>query len=389
MLGRSFARSMVTAALALLPALACAQAQYSQVQVVDSGLTRTEPTAEKGFEGTEYVRQSFTLSNGLIRYMVDYHAYWDPKSEVTKQSPEGYIGMPLPTSCNWYHGGFMAISFNGQSLGNLRPTSIRAVEHGNRGLVEFFWKTTEGQLRIRFLQEPATDYLAAEIAVQPAKELRNLDVYLRCFPSFFTSAYKRDGWRQVIGPATTIEQGQTQKLDPAKDPWLLYQDRVFDVAKEKDSNGPCAALWLPEQIKSLQVAPASYPVPTSISAKPEVRSLRFAFWEFPKKTNADALKLLQQTAPQVSDRLRKLDFGDSQVAAMDPAKERATLDAMIAKTADPEKWQKQLVPLLEQATTAREALKNNDLSAEQTASEALTKYREAVWDLKFDALLSD
>jgi hypothetical protein len=389
MLGRSFLRWLLTVVLALLPGLAVAQAQYNQVQVVDSGLTRNEPSGEKGFEGTEYVRHSFTLNNGLIRYMVSYQAYWDPKSDVTKQSPEGYLGMPLPTSCNWYHSGFIAIVLNGQNLGNFRPVSIREIEHGDRGLVEFFWKTAEGQVRLRFLQEPATDYLAAEIAIQPTKEIRSLDVSLRCYPSFFTSAFKRDGWRQVIGPTTTIEQSQTQKLDPAKDPWLLYQDRVFDLATEKDSNGPCGALWLPEQIKSLQVAPGSYGVPTSISAKPEIRSLRFAFWEFPKKTNADALKLLQQTAPQVTDRLRRLDFGDSRVAALDPAKERAALDAMIAKTADPERWRKQLAPMLEAATTAREALRNNDLSAEQIASEALTKYREAVWDLKFEALLSD
>ncbi|HEX2988716.1 MAG TPA: hypothetical protein VHS06_11170 [Chloroflexota bacterium] len=381
--------------LGLLGPLAAASAQVpagqqpARVQVVDSGLTR-KPPAEQGFDGLQYTSQGFTLSNGVVRYGIDYHAYWDAEGKTAKPSPEGYLGMPLPTGCNWYHGGFMSVSFNGLNLGNIAPAVLRVVEQGQRGLIELLWKTAEGQVRIRFLQEPEADYLAAELAVLPTSEIRSLDLSLRCYPSYFTGWNKRDGWRQIIGPMTTTEQGQTKALDPLQDWWLLYQDRVFDYALNRDdSAGPCGLLYLPEQIKSVQVLPTSYPVTTNVTVKPTVRSVRLAFWEFPKKTNAESLQRLRQGAAQVAEHLRQVDFSDSQVAAFDAAGERAALAAMIAKTKEPEAWRQRLAPMLDQVAAAQQAYRSNDLSAEQTASAALAKYRDAVWDLKFEALLSD
>lgn len=390
-MARQTVRPLLTALLLLAPLAGPARgAPPGLVQVTDSGLIREAPPPDQpALAALQRVRQAFTFANGTARYTLDYHGYWDAKSGAAKPTAEGYLGLPQPSSCNWYGGGFLDVLLDGASLGTIQPAP-RLVEQGPRGLAELLWKAPQGQVRLRVLQEPGQDYLAVEVAFAPPAGDHRLTLALRCFPSYFTSWNKRDGWRQVIGPATQVEQGKTAALDPARDPWLLYQDRVFDVAlKAADSAGPCALLLLPEQVAALQVAPTSYPVATTLTLKPEVRSARLALWEFPKKTNAESLQRLREGAAAVTARLRALDFGDSQVAACDLARERAALAAMLAKVKEPGKWQPPLAALLDQVEASRQAARNADLEAERAASEALAKYREAVWELRFEALLSD
>lgn len=366
--------------------LICAVAG-AQVQVSDEHKVREASASTPA--GHLWNEHTFRLSNGLLRYVLSYHANWAQEGEGVQPSVEGYIGMRGPSSANWYGGGFMNIMLNGKSLGAFRPRVTRRVESGERGLVEVLWETPDAQVRLRFMLEPGNDYLATEVAVTPRAEMKRLEMALNCYPSYFTSWNKRDGWRQVIGPETTTQQGEAGDLDPAKDYWLLYQDRVFDVASEKDSQGPCGLLVVPEHLESLKVRPASYPVGTHMVAKPGVTRWRMAFWDFHGKTNAECLARLQAGAPGILAHLRKLDFTDQHVVRYDPDKERAELERMIAKSTEPEKWRKSLVPLLDRIVAAVEAGRGGDLSAEQKASQAIAEYREAVWDLKFDSLLND
>jgi hypothetical protein len=274
-------------------------------------------------------------------------------------------------------------------MGDHRPTGLRIVEGGERGMAEILWDIEDAQVRVRFMLEPDCDYLACELAIQPRTDLKRLEMALNCYPSFFTGWHKRDGWRQIVGPATTTEQGEQATLDPAQDYWLLYQDTVFDVASEKDSAGPGALLIVPDQVSGLTVRPTSYPVSTRLVAKEGVLRWRMAFWDFHKMTNAEALARMQEAAPEVLARLRDADFTDREVAGFNMARERAELDAMIARSSEPDRWKKTLVPLIEKIAAASKADRENDLSAEHAASTAIAEYTEGLWDLKFDALLND
>ncbi len=365
-------------------------AQAAEVRASDEGM-KVSDVKEGKFKGHQYGNQSFILDNGLVRYVLSYHAYVDPSlGDKVLQDDEGYLGLPGPTSCNWYAGGFLFIRVNGRDIGDVRPSSIRTVENGERGMAQVLWPAPEGQVRFRFLLEPGSDYLACEVAAQPAKDLKDLSLTFRCYPSFFTGWFKRDGWRQVTGPAALVEQGKTADVDPARDSWLLYQDTVFDVAKNpKDSEGPCALLYLPEQVQSVRVAPSSYPVTTDLTVKPAAGKVRFAVWEFPKKTNADALQRMRSGAAAVLERLRGLEFTDRSVAHFDVAKERADLEAQLARASEAAGFRKTVAPLLDQIATALAARQGGDLAAEDRASQLIAQYREASWDLKFDALLSD
>jgi hypothetical protein len=194
----------------------------------------------------------------------------------------------------------------------------------------------------------------------------------------------------VLGPSAAIEQDQPANVDPARDFWLLYQDTVFDVAKDpKDSEGPCALLYLPEEVQSLRVTPSSYPVTTDLAGKPGLRRLRFAVWEFPKKTNAEALQRMRTGAAQVADRLRAIDFGDRAVTGFDAAQRRAQLEALLARASEAATCRQKLTPLLDRIAVLLAAYQGGDFGAENTASQLIAEYEEAIWDLKFDALLSD
>jgi hypothetical protein len=366
-----------------------------QVQV-SANKPSIKPVTEGPSAGSDYFSQAFLLSNSLIRYGLSYSGYWD-KQGGAKPSPEGYLGMPQPNSANWYGGGFLAIIADGKDLGQTRP-ALRVVETGERGMIEMLFpgeaapSTSKGTsptpVRVRYLLEPGSDYLACEIAANTP--LKSLSLRLNCYPSYFTSWNKRDGWRQVVTPTVTVEQGQTQDLDPARDWWLLYQDTVFDPARNlKESAGPCGALMLPEQVAAIRVAVSSYPVGTTLTCKPGLTSYRLALWDFNKQPNAAALARLKAGAQDVQERLRGRDFNDQNVARFDAKAERATLDAMIAKTGTPDKWQQSLGPMFEGIVAAMQAYRGGDFVAEKNAAEAIANYREAVWDLRFDALLSD
>ncbi|MCE5239475.1 hypothetical protein LLH23_13445 [bacterium] len=362
-----------------------AAAAPTGVQVADGG-QQIRPVTEGPAAGSDQVGHSLILSNGAVRYGISYNGYWDQQGGA-KATAEGYLGMPVPGSTNWYGGGFMDVVANGKSLGNTRPLPLRVVERGERGLIEVLFPAQPTPVRLRFLLEPDTDYLACEVAANAP--LTSLSLQLRCFPSYFTSWNKRDGWRQVIGPSGTIEQGKDATLQPAQDWWLFYQDTVFDFATNADSAGPCAVLMLPEQAQSARVTVGSYPVSTGLTYKPGLRSVRLAFWDFYRQANAPSLQHLRAIAPQVADRLRKLDFNDTGVSGFNVRGERAKLDDLIAHSSDPAKWKQALVPMFEAIATAAEAYRGGDFVAEQRAAEAIAKYREALWDLKFDALLTD
>ena len=77
------------------------------------------------------------------------------------------------------------------------------------------------------------------------------------------------------------------------------------------------------------------------------------------------------------------------VVAFNAQGERAKLEALIAHSSDPAKWKQALTPMFEAITTALTAYQGGDFVAEQKAAEAIAKYRDGLWDLKFDALLTD
>ena len=291
-----------------------------------------EETGLKDQPGVTALSQSAHFHHGPVPYAISYHVRTDPKKPGEALWTEGYLGMPGPVSCNWYGGGFLFLSVNGKDVGRTPRSSMGAAETAGRGILDLVWRLDVADVRIRLVGLPGQDFLICEIALEPKQALTSIQLEARCFPSFFTSWFKRTGARRVQTPATLVKEGETRHLPAAGNAWLLYYDEVFDVARG-EGEGPCAMLLLPENVTDMVCAPGGYAVSTRLTVAPATRRLRLAFWDFRGKTNAEALARLQRGAADVQRLLAGADFTPAALATFDVAAARKELQEALAQEA--------------------------------------------------------
>ncbi len=267
--------------------------------------------------------------HGPVPYTLSYHARTDPKKPQEVLWAEGYLGMPGPTSCNWYGGGFLFLSLNGKDVGRTPVHSVRAVETTGRGILDLVWRHELADVRVRLLGLQDQPCLLCEVAIERRPGMRSAELDLRCYPSFFTAWHKRTGARRVQTPSLVVSEGETRELPVAENWWALYYDEVFDVAKG-EGEGPCVMLVLPDDVARLTYAPGGYVVSTRLTCAPETQRVRLAFWDFKGQTNADALARLRRDAPTVRELLTATDFTPTAVASFDPAAARQELQEALA-----------------------------------------------------------
>ena len=290
----------------LAGAASCAEA--ARPATVDIDPPRERRLDSREHPGHRFTSRTANFSFGGIPYSISYQACVDP-AHGGKASPlEGYIGMPQPAACNWYHSGFLFVVLDGRDIGGTPLSSMLVAESGKRAILDMVWHDPAADVRARFLGLPGRDCLFCEVAVEPRQEMKSLALRLRCYPSFFTAYHKREGARRVQTPAVLVKQGEKPAPLPAKDNgWAVYYDEVFDVAKG-EGEGPCAVLVLPEAASEISIAPGGYSVETQITCPPQTRRIRMAFWDFKGRTNAEALARLRDGADAVRKELAALDF---------------------------------------------------------------------------------
>jgi len=363
------------------------------VTVADLGWRETV-TQYPGHEGHKFAEQTVILDTGRVKYAVKYCSDIDPSLGEGRASPtEGYIGMPMPTPENWYHSGFLFVRLNGVDIGTYRVKAVRVVESGERGAVDFFWEAEPGLVRVRFLALPGDDKLLCEIAVQPMGELRSLDVLLRAYPSYFTAWHKVRGRRTLITAKRKAKEGE---MGPTKvefgpdENWLLLCDEVFDPARG-EGRGPCAVLFLPEQVEGGAVELTDYPVAVMLRARPGVRVLRLCFWEFPDVPNEEALSRLRASSPGAAELLRKTSFVPRPL--LEAASKAREAKALLQRLPN---WPRrgELSSLSQKLTEVARALGEGersgrpDLKAEEEAFSLLSEFEKLVWEAKFEELFA-
>jgi len=327
---------------------------------------------------------------GKANYGVRY-GVCDDKAHGTKVVPlEGYIGMPQPSAANWYHGGFLFVVLNGHDIGTTPLSSMSIAQHEGRAILDMVWHDELASVRVRFLGLPDHDNLYCEIAIEPKQPIRSVAVRLRCYPSFFTAAYRRDGARRIQTPTALVAQGQRATLPAKESWWALYDDDVFDVAKG-EGDGPCGLLLLPEEATEVSFSPGSYAVGTEIVYPAQTRRVRLALWDFRGRTNAEALARLRTGAEAVRKELAALDFTPDAVRGVDIAAMRAEVKRALAsesvrKALGPklkavQAWLDQHAPLLEKKDPA------TGIEAEERLLESIDKYRDFSWEVKLAELL--
>lgn len=343
-------------------------------------------------KGHVFREQQANFSLGQAAYAICYKACVD-KAHAPNVAPiEGYIGMPRPTSCNWYHSGFLFITLNGKDIGTTPLSSMMVAERGERAILDMVWRHEIANVRVRFLGLPDHDNLYCEIAVEPKQELKSLAVKLRCYPSYFTSWNKRDGARRIQTPATLVEQGQSVKLPAKENWWAVHYDEIFDVAKG-EGEGPCAMLLFPNEPSEISFSPGSYAVGTTIAYPPETRRIHLAFWDFKGKTNTEALARLEEGAEGIREELAKLDFTPAAVKGFDvegihAAVKRAMKSEVVRATLgdrieEIQEW------LDKYALSLEEGVEGGGIEGEEKLLQSIDRYYSFMWEVKLAELVSE
>ena len=379
----------VTAALGLGAAHAQAQESSSQVAVQDSGpqYSRGRPP---GHEGHKWENRNITLDSGAIRYTLKYSACVDPSHPASRAFEEGYIGMPAPTACNWYHSGFMFISINGQEVGICPMVDMRITEGGARGGFHMVWDTPEATVRLQFLLQAGANHLDSNLTwfPKPGKTVSAVALRLVCYPSYFTAWNHRQGDRHLITPRLDKREPETVELDPVKDTYLYYPDSIFDVAKG-EGEGPCAMMLLPEEIKAGRVSIGGYAVTTYLQVAPEAKRVRLAFWDFAGKTNEEAVAYLKANGAVVRQALAAMDFRPQAVARLDlPLLQAEAAKALAEAGDDAAPYRPKIEAWLQKMADLKPKAEAGDWQAETDLVNTLSDYGALFWKVRIQALLN-
>jgi hypothetical protein len=379
-------------ALTALPAATLAQAADEGAEVSLRPVQKRSLGDYPGHAGHEETHQDASFRFGPLPYGISYNACTDPAHAPNVAPLEGYVGMPQPSSCNWYHSGFLFVRLNGRDVGATPLSSMLVAETGRRALLDLVWHAPEADVRVRFAGLPGHDELFCEIAVDPKAPLEGLSVTQRCYPSYFTSWNHRAGARRIETPGTVVTEGQDATVPGAENWWALYSDDVFDAA-QGEGEGPCGMLVLPEQAAEVQLHPGDYAVDTVISFRPECRRVRLAFWDFHGVTNAAARERLVAGAERVQQELRDMD--------LTPAAERGFdwdgLRDEVRQALAGEAAHTELGPRLQEAEAWLDAVGAGGqgqgpvegVAAEEAFLQAASRYYGFMWEIRLAQLLDE
>lgn len=213
----------------------------------------------------------------------------------------GAIGIAAPTRCNWYESGAIDLLLDGKRV-DLLPSrgETVALASGKQGTATLSWEDERARVTYTFLLRAKEDRLFFEIALEPKRELKEIEVRLVNYPGGFNRAPQH----LFRTAARALEPKGWADLDPAREAWVLYADESLDVATDPGAAGPSALAYDATEVLSARVAPGVYGVPTLLKYRPTARRLRLCFWEFPRLANTQALDKVRAQAPETLGLLR-------------------------------------------------------------------------------------
>jgi hypothetical protein len=343
--------------------------------------------------GHDTVSQTATLNTGVITYGLMYNACWDAAHENGTGFLEGYLGMPQPTSANWYQGGFMGLKINGVDIGATRMSEIWVSEQGQRGNLKLLWDTPMAGVTVSFVCLPGDDRLLCGITLNPKTEIKSLSLRLLAYPSYFTYWNKRDGDRKLMTATQTYPQadGKPVSLTPADQWWLALYDTIFDPAKG-EGDGGCAMAYVPEQVTAVKATVGSYGCPIEMEYKPDTKVIRLCFWDFNKRGNEESLTKLKLQVSPTLEMLRRFEYAPLALTQFDVPARLTAAKAQLGKLAGAEaltaKLEAQAAEVQALQKQVREGLSPTPAATEKALQEKLAGFEQSLWHVKFFVLIS-
>jgi hypothetical protein len=303
------------------------------------------------------------------------------------------MAMPAPTATGWYCGGFLNITVNGQEA-RTNLASMFEAEQENRAVLDSAWHLAAADVRVRFLGMPGRDFLFCEMTIEPREEMKSIELTTLCYPAYFTSFYgQREQARFVLTPSQLLREAEGRKniqLAPKENWWLVYGDEYFDVAKTRESEGPCAMLILPEDVASITVRGLGYDVTTTVTVGPATRKIRMAFWKMKGRTNAEAAEYFRTNGEAIRKELAVLDFTPAPLKTFDLAGITAEIERVARSEAVGAEFQKKASEILAwiKAGSADLAAGGDGISATERKLELLRTYNSFVYEARLAELLA-
>jgi hypothetical protein len=351
------------------------------VSITDDGQAPwNEPKEGKVRYGSRLYRFSGVTRN----YALYLHTQQAKQEDGTWKTTSAGIGMPYPIEGNWFHGGFVAVYGNGQSLQTSDP-QVEIVETGAHGLLDFTWDHPLAQVRVRFVLLPGSDHLLIEVRWEPKPEQKTLRLDFACFPEGYRVSKpdrlaRKQLDRHMITADRDVAQVQKVDLNPATEWWQFYQDNALERSPTYGPGG-CALEFVPEEIETATADITDYTVTTSVTPKLAGGRARFALWDYCGTANVAALKSLREQAPGIRAAMAGDPWLPTAIAKFSPQQENVRLDAL-AKALGSGKAGK--IPALRaQVATLNTQrgvfLDNRSFAAEGALRQALSDYELAYW----------
>ena len=349
------------------------------------------PGAPPHIIGLTGLDHSVDLDTGKVNYALLYASCIDAKDSKAAIPGEGYIGMPGPSACNWYHSGFFDLEINGKSIGKTMIHSLTVRSVADRGFADFVFDTPMAVVRIRFVAQAGGDCLYAQTLLEPREEIKSVRLTTRCYPSAFVS----NSDRHVLTPTRDLKQGEKADLDLAKEWWTLYYDSVYDagyLGPTYQGAGPCAMLWVPSQTETAGFTVGGYGIDTTLNLKPALRDFRFVFFDYTGTKNADAMANLRRRGNDLLNELAAFQFTDPSLANWNLAQKQEELRKMLAAVPEDkttaakyDEWAKKLTEQLKLIQDSGPGA----IMGEAEAAKTIGEWEQGLPELKLAALLRE
>ncbi|HUS47471.1 MAG TPA: hypothetical protein VM098_05100, partial [Phycisphaerae bacterium] len=229
------------------------------------------------------------------------------------------LGIESPTQENWLSWnklGFINIALDGEDLKTAYCKPAKAGESA----IDLAWETAKGTVSLRLAAVKGTEELLARLTVK-AKEAIQAPV---------VTLHNRAGGVSPVGEFWHVitarrDDALGSDLSLPDECWAVFADRAMNRAQSRGA-GVSALVILPdpEQIRQVHVEKAgskveptatdtrhnrySHMMNTTITLAPiaagGTRTLRFALWERPDRSNDDARKYMIEKAGEIVKRMR-------------------------------------------------------------------------------------
>ena len=268
------------------------------VVVFDAGTT-AKVYEEGPYAGKGVIRERrIQLKNRQIAYGVLYRAVPGDKEYTLS------LFKPCPQA-NWSQPRFLTARVGAIDVDKC-PAEVSVERRGEReGRIVVRRQTEAGTFELRLSLLAGRRELFISGSLESKSVELPLTVLLRCYPSVIGGS-NRD--RIVTTGERFVEEREDQfSLKKDSEWWLLFSDRFYDEAKRaEESHGPCALVYLPEEMADARVLNNNYGVYTSLLYPKGTVGFHLALLEFPDTPNGDALAYLTLNAGKVREALTEI-----------------------------------------------------------------------------------